>query len=91
MKKRIFFKLLNNTCDCLLNDNDFLNLYNKEKRKEKFCYYVKNAVMDYLYNFSLLDKEYLDICHLPIKCYGKKYIIDLDCIYDLFEESLKDC
>lgn len=91
MKKRIFFKLLNNTCGYLLNDNDFLNLYNKEKRKEKFCYYIENAVMDYLYNFSLLDKEYIDISHLSIKYYGKKHIIDLDCIYDIFKESLLYC
>lgn len=88
MINRKFLKLFNETYAFCVNDKDFIDFYNKEKRKEKFNYYLENAIMDYLSNYNLLDKEYLDISFLRIFYYGKKYLIDLDEIYQLFKETI---
>ena len=87
--RRKFLKLFNDTFNYCINDKDFIDFYNKEKRKEKMSYYLEDSIMDYLSNYNLLDKKYLDINYLEIIFYKKSYLIDLDEIFQLFKESIK--
>ena len=87
--RRKFLKLFNDAFNYCINDKDFIDFYNKEKRKEKMSYYLEDSIMDYLSNYNLLDKKYLDINYLEIIFYKKSYLIDLDEIFQLFKESIK--
>ncbi|MDY3907220.1 MAG: hypothetical protein SOZ42_01025 [Candidatus Enterosoma sp.] len=86
---RKFLKLFNGILNYCLKDKDFIDYYNKEKRKENLSYYLQDSIMDYLSNYNLLDKKYLDVNYLEIKFYKKSYLIDIDEIFQLFKDSIK--
>jgi hypothetical protein len=50
-----------------------------------------DCITDYLYNgFDYLDKEYLDISWLRIKQNGRFVLVDIDTIYDIFTNDLRE-
>lgn len=49
-----------------------------------------DCITDYLYNFDYLDKEYLDISWLRIKQNGRFVLVDIDTIYDIFMNDLRE-
>lgn len=48
------------------------------------------CITDYLYNFDYLDTEYLDISWLKIKQNGRFVLVDIDTIYDIFMNDLRE-
>lgn len=81
-------KFIKEIAECISNDKDFIDEYNKQKRLNNFSYYASDCILDYLYNYDFLDKEYQDISWLKIKYYGKSYLVDLDTLFSLFKDCL---
>lgn len=101
MKARFTKRAFNDIFNYLRDDGDFLDAFREYWGKK---YPERNAAMgneykktlgdcitDYLYNgFDYLDKEYLDISWLRIKQNGRFVLVDIDTIYDIFTNDLRE-
>ena len=80
MKKQLY--------DFLKNDQYFESLYLEHKNTLKgFKGFLKGIINAFVNDYNIyLEKKDLGICYLKIK----NKIIDLDLLYDIFKESLRE-
>lgn len=102
--KRAFNDIFNYLCDDDDFTGDFLAYYKKKYPKknlfieteriaagQEYKKTLGDCITDYLYNgYEYLDKEYLDISWLRIKQYGRFVLVDIDTIYDIFTNDLRE-
>ena len=72
----------------LINDDDFLKIYNNSKRKIEFKNYLNSINylindIDFNFNLYLLDKKYIDLTWLYVfdSNQQKEFILNVDEIY----------
>jgi hypothetical protein len=86
-------RLRNKVYKILLNDSDFRKLGEKHKLEDIEYKVILSEALAYCFNSDFkpfLEEAYLDISYLELNYYNKRYLIDLDAIYEVFKEYVEE-